>query len=165
MYICTRIYIHTTELDFIIPTTFGKSLPYTFRENRVLFSSLVRSLWWVQIIGYFSACRSHSFVCTLLHPRDSISLSLVCKHIWRHCNICNIWGCVLQFTHFPCDDWENKYIYIYLSYHHHHHQIGSMNYYPLFRVRSWNNGMRWMSAYILTVIEGMLKHFPWRYVE
>ena len=112
MYICTRIYIHTTELDFIIPTTFGKSLPYTFRENRVLFSSLVRSLWLVQIIGYFSACRSHSFVCTLLHPRDSISLSSVCKHIWRHCNICNIWGCVLQFTHFPCDDWENKYIYI-----------------------------------------------------
>ena len=29
----------------------------------------------------------------------------------------------------------------------HHHQIGSMNYYPLFRVRSWNNGMRCMSIY------------------
>ena len=27
--------------------------------------------------------------------------------------------------------------------------IGSMNYYPLFRVRSWNNGMRCMSLYIL----------------
>ena len=26
---------------------------------------------------------------------------------------------------------------------------GSMNYYPLFRVRSWNNGMRCMSLYIL----------------
>ena len=35
-----------------------------------------------------------------------------------------------------------------LSYY--HHQIGSMNYYPLFRVRSWNNGMRCMSFYILT---------------
>ena len=35
-----------------------------------------------------------------------------------------------------------------LSYH--HHQIGRMNYYPLFRVRSWNNGMRLMSLYILT---------------
>ena len=34
-----------------------------------------------------------------------------------------------------------------LSYH--HHQIG-MNYYPLFRVRSSNNGMRSMSLYILT---------------
>ena len=30
------------------------------------------------------------------------------------------------------------------------HQIGIMNNYPLFRVRSWNNGMRFMSFYILT---------------
>ena len=37
--------------------------------------------------------------------------------------------------------------YIALSYY--HHQIGSMNYYPLFRVRSWNNGMRCMSLHIL----------------
>ena len=57
-----------------------------------------------------------------------------------------------QFTHFLCDDWENIYIYIYtLSYY--HHQIGSMNYYPLFRVRSWNNGMRCMSFYILIFIK------------
>ena len=41
-------------------------------------------------------------------------------------------------------DWENTYT---LSYYHHH--IGSMNYYPLFRFRSWNNGMRCMSFYIL----------------
>ena len=38
-----------------------------------------------------------------------------------------------------------------LSYY--HHQIGSMNYYPLFRVRSWNNGMRCMSLYILMLLE------------
>ena len=39
-------------------------------------------------------------------------------------------------------------MYIYtLSYY--HHQIGSMNYYPLFRVRSWNNGVRCISFYIL----------------
>ena len=43
---------------------------------------------------------------------------------------------------------ERTYIYIYtLSYY--NHQIGSINYYPLFRVRSWNNGMRCMSFYIL----------------
>ena len=35
-----------------------------------------------------------------------------------------------------------------LSYY--HHQIGSMSYYPLFRVRSWNNGIRCMSLYTLT---------------
>ena len=33
-----------------------------------------------------------------------------------------------------------------LSYH---HQNGSMNYYPLFTVRAWNNNMRCMSFYIL----------------
>ena len=43
---------------------------------------------------------------------------------------------------------EYIYIHIYtLSYY--HNQIGSMNYCPLFRVRSWNNGVRCMSFYIL----------------
>ena len=50
----------------------------------------------------------------------------------------------LKVWQHPDDDWENIYT---LSYH--HHQIGSMNYYPLFRVRSWNNGVRCMSFYIL----------------
>ena len=68
------------------------------------------------------------------------------KHILSviHYTICGaVW---FQVTHFPCDDWENIYT---LSYY--HHQIGSMNYYPLFRVRSWNNddGVRCMSFYIL----------------
>ena len=43
--------------------------------------------------------------------------------------------------------WLREYIYT-LSYY--HHQIGSANYYPLFRVRSWSNGVRCMSCYILT---------------
>ena len=34
-----------------------------------------------------------------------------------------------------------------LSYY--HHEIGSMNHYPLVRVKSWNNGMRCMSLYML----------------
>ena len=46
---------------------------------------------------------------------------------------------------FPCGYWENIYT---VSYN--HHQIGSMNYYPLFRVNSWNNGVRCMSFCILT---------------
>ena len=52
--------------------------------------------------------------------------------------------CVFSLPIFICDDWENIYT---LSYY--YHQIGSMNYCPLFRVRSWNNGMRCMSFYIL----------------
>ena len=69
------------------------------------------------------------------------------KHILSviHYTICGA-EC-FQFTHFSCDDWENIYTFSYC-----HHQIGSMNYYPLFRVRSWNNGMRCMSFYILIEI-------------
>ena len=37
-----------------------------------------------------------------------------------------------------------------LSYY--HHQIRSMNYYPLFRVRSWINGVPCMSSYILILM-------------
>ena len=56
------------------------------------------------------------------------------KHILSKCGaVC------FQFTRFSCDDWENIYT---LSYY--HHQIGSMNYYPLLRVRSWNNGVHCM---------------------
>ena len=57
-------------------------------------------------------------------------------------------GCMFSVYPFPMW-WLRGYIYI-LSYY--HHQIGSMNYYPLFRVRSWNNGVRCMSFYILTMI-------------
>ena len=54
--------------------------------------------------------------------------------------------CVFSLPISFCDDWDNIYT---LSYY--HHQIESMNYNPLFRVMSWNNGMRCMSFYILMV--------------
>ena len=55
------------------------------------------------------------------------------KHILSviHYTICG--AVCFQFTHFLCDDWEN----IYTLYYYHHHQIGRMNYYPLFMVRSY----------------------------
>ena len=66
------------------------------------------------------------------------------KHILSviHYTICG--AVCFQSTNFSCDDWENIYTLYY-----YHHQIGSMNYYQLFRVRSWNNGVRCMSFYIL----------------
>ena len=97
---------------------------------------------------------------------------LLCKLIWRHWTYkmpvkyisssvskikhilsyiqCTICGTVsFQFTRFPCDKWENIYIHIYIYILFYcHHQIGSMNYYPLFRVRSWNNGMRCMFIFV-----------------
>ena len=66
------------------------------------------------------------------------------KHVLSviHYTICG--AVCFQFTHFSCGDWENICT---LSYY--HHQIGSVNYYPLFRVRSWNNGVRCMYFYII----------------
>ena len=48
-----------------------------------------------------------------------------------------------------------------LSYY--HHQIGSMNYYPLFMVGSWNNGVRCMSLYIpkIKIYLDNSKRDPW----
>ena len=73
-------------------------------------------------------------------------IAFVCLYItpshYHHC--AKTWGRVFSVYPFPSDDWENIYV---LSYY--HHQIGSMNYYPLFRVRSWNNGVRCMSFCIL----------------
>ena len=44
-----------------------------------------------------------------------------------------------------------------LSYY--HHQIASMNCYQLFRVRSWNNGMRCMSFYSYAIFCVVLSTF------
>ena len=118
---------------------------------------VVCSLWWVQIVGYVWLADRF-----LLFVHYTISLSSLCKRYLKTLNLkfveCvskikhillvshyTICGAVcFKFTHFLCDDWDNVY-----TLSHYHHQIGSMNYYPLFRVRSWNNGMRCMSFYIL----------------
>ena len=108
---------------------------------------------------------------TRLFVQYTISLPSLCKNVWRHwiskmpvryilssvrvrLSIFSpvihytIYGAVcFQFTNFSYDDWDNRYT---LSYY--HHQMGSMNYYPLFRVRSWNNCVRCMSFYILILI-------------
>ena len=62
----------------------------------------------------------------------------------------NMWDCVFSVYPFPLW-WLRDYIYT-LSYY--HNQSGSMNYYPLFRVREWNNSMCCMSLYILMIIIG-----------
>ena len=131
---------------------------------RNLLSLFLCSLWWVQIVWYVLAWRSYSFIC-ILHHLIIIIVQTYLKtlNLWNACQIyfvvCvsgtrhilsvihyTIRGAVcFQFTHFPCDHFENIYT---LSYYH-DHQIGSMKYYPLFRVRSWNNGVRCMSFCIL----------------
>ena len=141
------------------PVTYCMYIP---GNREFIFISIVQLWWWVQIVGYVLACRSYSFVCTLLHliiiivqtlseDIELIKCLVECvskiEHILSviHFTICG--AVCFQFTHFLRDDWENRHT---LSYY--HHQIGSMNYNPLFRVRSWNNGMRCMSFYILMLV-------------
>ena len=97
----------------------------------------------------------------------TISLSSLCKLIWRHGTykmpvrymLSSVWVRLsifsqLSIVHYmglcvfrlPISLMMTEKVYT-LSYY--HHQIRSMNCYPLFRVRSWNNGMRCMSLYIL----------------
>ena len=96
-------------------------------KTGILFSSLLCSLWWVQVVGCCLACRSYSCVCIYI-----ISLSSLWKLIWRHWTykmpvryiLSSVWvtlsifsqlsivqylGLWFQFTHLPCDDWENIY--------------------------------------------------------
>ena len=99
-------------------------------KTRNLFSILVCSLWWVQIIGYVLVWRSYSFVCTLRHLiiiivqtylktlniEKCLSYFIECgskiKHVLSviHYTLCG--AVCFQVTQFPCDDRENIYIYI-----------------------------------------------------
>ena len=58
-----------------------------------------------------------------------------------------IYGAVsIQLTHFSYDDCENTCTWSY-----YHHEFGRMTHLPLFRVKSWNNGVRCMSVYVLMI--------------
>ena len=127
------------------------------------FSLLVCSLWWLQIFGYiWLAGRTRLFV------QYTISLSSLCQLIWRHWTykmpvryiLSGVWVRLSIFSPLSIIQYlglcafslpiplvmiERIYI-LWLIYY--HHQIGSMNFYPLFRVKSWNNGVRCMFFYI-----------------
>ena len=66
------------------------------------------------------------------------------KHIFSVIHY-TIYGAVcFQFTHFPWDDWENIHFVLSSSSNRKYELLS------IVRVRSWNNGMRCMSLYILT---------------
>ena len=150
--VCLRCLLH-----HILPL-----IAYTFRENRdfvfiiivqFMMSANSRIRFGLQIV----------FVCLYITPSQyhhcaNISedietikcLSYILSSVWVRLNIFS----QLSIAHhmglcgfsLPISLMMAEQIYT-LSYY--HHQIGSMNYYPLFRVRSWNNGMHCMSLYIL----------------
>ena len=92
--------------------------------------------------------RNHSFV---VLPSDIFT-----------CMYTSMYKYVRTYATYLCIKWYRITFHIYFIYlislvmieriytlSYYHHQIGSMNYHPLFRVRSSNNGMGCMSLYIL----------------
>ena len=93
----------------------------------------------------------------------TISLSSLCKFIWRHCTyempvtytLSSVWVrssilsqlSIIQYVGLCVFSLSISLVIIERIYILCHHQIGKN--YPLFRVKSWNNGMRCMSFYIL----------------
>ena len=131
-------------------------------KTGILFSLLLCSLWC--IIGYVLACRSYSFVCTLYHLiiimvqtyLKALDLNNACQIYFVECVRLSIFSqiCIIQYmglrvSSLPISRVMIERIYT-LSYY--HHQIGSMNYHPLYRVRSWNSGMRCMFLYIPSML-------------
>ena len=129
-------------------------------QTGILFSLLLCSLWWVKIVGCVLACTSYWFV------NNIISLSSLCKLICRHRTykmpvryiLSSVWVRLSIFSQLSIIQYMGLCIFrlpislvmIERMYNSscYHHQIGNMNYYLLFRVRSWNNGVRCMSFYI-----------------
>ena len=136
---------------------------YTFRENRdFVFISIVKFMMSANSRIRFGL--QIVFVCMYITPSH---YHLCAYFIWRHWtykmhvryNLSSVWVRLSKFSELSIEQYVGLCVFtltisfvmierIYtLSYY--HNQIGSMNYYPLFRVRSWNNGMRCMSFYIL----------------
>ena len=126
----------------------------TFRENRdFVFITIVQFMMSSNIIRLF--------------VHNTISLSSLCKLIWRHWTykmpvryiLSSVWVRLSIFSQLSIMQYMGLCVFslpislvmiemIYtLSYY--HHQIGSMNYYPLFRARPWYNGMHCMSIFLL----------------
>ena len=108
---------------------------------------------------------SSNIICLFVY--DTISLSSLCKLIWRHWTykmpvryiLSSVWVrlsifsqlSILQYTGLcvfglPCDDWDDIY-FVLLSASNRKYEL--LVYYQLFRARSWNNGMRCMSIFLL----------------
>ena len=135
---------------------------HTFRENRdfvfiiivqFMMSSNSRMRSGLQIV-YFCLCITsyHYHHCAIFfwrHWTFTMPVRYILSSVWVRLSIFSqlsiiqyMWLCDFSL---PISLVLTERINT-LSYY--HHQIGSMNYHPLFRVRSWNNGMCYMCLYI-----------------
>ena len=149
MVVCLKCLLH--YILSLIAYIFRKKRDIVFITNIYIYTEYSDTLWLADRIRLF--------------VHNTLSLTSLCKLIWRH------WSCKMPVRYILSSVWvklgtfSQLYIIQYmglgvfrlpislvmieiiytLSYY--HHQIGSMNYYPLFRVMTWNNGMRFMSLY------------------
>ena len=136
--VCLRCFLHHI-LSLIV---------YKFRENRkFVFISIVQLMMSANSRIRFAL--QIVFVCLYITPSHYHHCA---NFVWRHwiykmpvrynlssvsirlsklsqLSIIQYVGLCFQFTHCLCDDWDNIFTLYY-----YHHEIGSMNYYPLFRV-------------------------------
>ena len=104
-------------------------IAYTFRENREFVFIIIVHFMMRAIFECVLACRSYSFVCAVHHIitiivqtyLKALNLWNTCKRYFVECvsKIKHILSVIhytmcgavcFQFTHLPCDDWENTYI-------------------------------------------------------
>ena len=127
--------INLTHCNHIFPWLCAWDVCYiiyhnTFRENRdfvfIIFvqfmmsaNSWIRFGWLVVFVCLFiTPSHYHHFV----NSSEDIELIKCLSNIF--CRVCesyflrypqyNIWGCMFPVYHFPCDDWDNIYIYFVL---------------------------------------------------
>ena len=112
----------------------------------------------VQIFGYVLACKFYSFVCTVHHLiiiimqtyLKALNFKVPVRYvecvsklsIFSPLSIIQYVGLYVFSLHISVVIIENMYIYVYiLCLFIIVKSVWSMKYYPLFRVRSWNNGI------------------------
>ena len=132
-------------------------IAYTFRGNRD-FAFIIIVQFMMSAIGRISD-RIRLFI------HYTTSVSSLCKLAWRHWNykmsvryiLSSVWVrlsiffqlSIMQYMGLCVFSLPISLVMIERMMSYDHHQIGDMNYHPLCRVRSWNNGIRCMSLYIL----------------
>ena len=158
MVVCLRCLLHHIR----------SHIAYTFRENRNFVFIIIAQFMMSANSRIRLACRSFSFVCiTPSHynrwaslPED-IELIKCLSDIFVECvsKIKHIFSVIHYKIYGLCVfNLPISFVMIERKYtlSHHHHQIESMNYYPLFRVRSWNNGIRCMSLYPYVLLDRVI---------
>ena len=121
-------------------------IAYTFRENRdFVFITILQFLMSSNIICLFV----HNTI-SWRHWTYKMPVRYILSSVWVRLSIVSQLS-IIQYMGLCVFSLPNSLMMIEMIYtlSYYHHQIGSMNYYPMFRSRSWNNGMRCMSIFLL----------------